>query len=130
MRTNELFHCYANEHVAAAAIACIGGTFERRVASAARKAGLTSGAYIVELLKEFDRRASPKRRKLLERGMDRHDMPILAGLRHIVETALVGAWEVVKPEHGGGRKTLALRVDWASPAAVYRKSVDREARVH
>ena len=93
MRTNELFRSCANEHVAAAALACIGGALEKRVVVAARRAGLSSGAFVARLVADYDRKASPKRRKSLEQGMFRHQMPILAGLRHVVQVALEGAWD-------------------------------------
>ncbi len=93
MRTAELFRTCANEYVAAAALACIGGRLERRVAAAAHRADLSVGAYVARLVADYDRMASPRRRKLLEMGMLRHDTPLLAGLRHVVETALEGAWD-------------------------------------
>ena len=93
MRTTELFRSCANEYVAAAALACIGGRLERRVAVGARRAGLSVGAFVAELVTNYDRKASPNRRRILEMGMVRHDTPLLAGLRHVVETALDGAWD-------------------------------------
>src|SRR5208282_6132950 len=93
MRTNELFRSCANEHVAAAALACIGGPLEKRVAVAARRAGLSSGAFVARLVADYDRKASPMRKKSLEKGMFRNQMPILAGLRHVVQVALEGAWD-------------------------------------
>lgn len=96
MRTTELFRTCANEHVAAAALACIGGKLERRVTAAARRAGLPAGAFVVELVADYDRKASPNCRKALEMGMVRQDMPILAGLRHVVEMAMEGAWEAAR----------------------------------
>jgi hypothetical protein len=99
MRSTELFRSCANEHVAAAAMACIGGALEKRVAIAARRTGLTPGAYIVRLVAEYDRKASPTRRNILERGMFRQDMPILAGLRHVVELGLEDASDA-EASHG------------------------------
>ncbi len=93
MRTTELFRSCANEYVAAAALACIGGRLERRVALAARRADVSIGAFVARLVVDYDRKASPRRRKTLEMGMIRHDTPLLAGLRHVVETALDGAWD-------------------------------------
>ncbi len=91
MRSTELFRSCVNEHVAAAAMACIGGALQKRVAVAARRAGLTPGAYIVRLVAEYDRKASPNRRNSLEMEMFRQDMPILAGLRQVVESGLEDA---------------------------------------
>ncbi len=93
MRSNELFRSCANEHVAAAALACIGGPLEKRVAIAAQRAGLSSGAFVARLVADYDRKASPGRRKSLEKGMFRNQTPILAGLRHVVQVALEGAWD-------------------------------------
>jgi hypothetical protein len=94
MRTTELFRSCANEHVAAAAMACIGGKLHKRVEVAARDAGLSNGAYVAQLVADYDRKASPRRRKYLEKGMGSDPMPILAGLRHVVESALEGEWDV------------------------------------
>jgi hypothetical protein len=94
MRSTELFRSCANEHVAAAALACIGGTLQKRVIAAARRAGLSTGALVARLVADYDRKAGPKRRKSLEQGMFRHQMPILAGLRHVVHVALEGEWDI------------------------------------
>ena len=94
MRTTELFRSCANEHVAAAAMACIGGKLHKRVEVAARDAGLSKGAYVAKLVADYDRKASPRRRKYLEKGMVSDPMPILAALRHVVESALEGEWDV------------------------------------
>jgi hypothetical protein len=93
MRTTELFRSCANEHVAAAAMACIGGKLHKRVEVAARCAGVSNGAYVARLVADYDRKASPRRRKHLEQGMGGDPMPILAGLRHVVESALEGEWD-------------------------------------
>jgi hypothetical protein len=113
MRSTELFRSCANEHVAAAALACIGGTLEKRVTFAARCAGLSRGAFVVRLVADYDRKAGPKRRKSLEQGMTRHQTPILAGLRHVVHVALAGDWDV--PAARSGRAVKALedgRIHW------------------
>jgi hypothetical protein len=105
MRTTELFRSCANEHVAAAAMACIGGKLHKRVADAARHAGLSSGAYVARLVADYDRKASPMRRKHLEKGMGCDPMPILAGLRHVVESALEGEWDVAAPKPDVSERT-------------------------
>lgn len=123
MQTTELFRTCANEYVAAAALACIGGRLERRVAAAARRADLSIGAYVARLVADYDRKASPRRRKSLEMGMLRHDTPLLAGLRHVVETALEGAWDGVLdmvPEYARARGALMARgasspFSWSAP---------------
>ena len=123
MRTTELFQTCANEYVAAAALACIGGRLERRVAAAARRADLSIGAYVARLVGDYDRKASPRRRKTLEMGMLRQDTPLLAGLRHIIETALEGAWDGAfdgAPDYSRTPASLAMRAHaphfpWSAP---------------
>ncbi len=70
----------------------------KRVEAAARRAGVSSGVYVARLVADYDRKASPKRRKYLEQGMGGDPMPILAGLRHVVESALEGEWDVAAPK--------------------------------
>lgn len=94
MRTTELFRTCANEHVAAAALASLGGRLRRRVTTLARRDGLSTGCLVAALIAEYDRRASIGRRRELEAQMKGGDMPLLAGLRHVLETALISAWEV------------------------------------
>ena len=123
MRMNELFRTCANEHVAAAALACIGGAFERRIAAAARRSGLTAGAMATRLLEEFDHKASPKLRAWLEGAMEGQDMPILAGLRRALETVLEGGWD------GMGVVNRGPGVYRFAPAAL-RASRSGERRLH
>ncbi len=121
MRTTELFRSCSNEHVAAAALACIGGSLEQRVETAARRAGLSRGALIVRLLCDFDRKADPKRKKTLEQGMSTNEMPILAGLQQVVETALEGAWDGAEVRRETRPEKFANpRVFWSGGAAVLR----------
>jgi hypothetical protein len=111
MGSKELFRSCANEHVAAAALACVGGTLHRRVTAAARRVGLSSGAYVSSLLADYDRKASPHRRRHLEQGMRCAPMPILAGLRHVVETALDGEWDVASEVVPSEAETTTL-ITW------------------
>jgi hypothetical protein len=93
MDSSELFRSCANEHVAAAALLSLGGALVGRVDVAALPAGLTRGALVASLVAEYDRKASPALRRQLLRAMRRAQMPILAGLRHVLEVALRGAFE-------------------------------------
>jgi hypothetical protein len=123
MRTSELFRTCANEHVAAAALACIGGKLQRRVAAAARNAGVPAGALVARLAADYDRKASPLRRKMLETGMVRSEMPILTGLRHVVETALEDAWDATRDiarAEAGAMEQRRLRWE-AGPRALLRR---------
>lgn len=123
MRTSELFRTCANEHVAAAALACIGGKLQRRVAAAARNAGVPAGAFVARLAADYDRKASPLRRKMLETGMVRSEMPILTGLRHVVETALEDAWDATRDiarAEAGAMEQRRLRWE-AGPRSLLRR---------
>ena len=93
MDSSELFRTCANEHVAAAALMSLGGALVARVDGAALPTGQTRGALVAGLVAEYDRKASPALRKQLVRAMGRAQMPILAGLRHVLEVALRGAFE-------------------------------------
>ena len=91
----ELFRTCANEHVAGRRL----GLYRRKAAEARAPCAAQSGpACRPALLSRACRRnmigrQGQARRKSLEMGMFRHEMPILAGLRHVVETALEGAWD-------------------------------------
>jgi hypothetical protein len=68
------------------------------------------------LVTDYDRKASPGRRKILEIGMLRHDTPLLAGLRHVLETALEGAWEgALGVAHDHSRTPASLAIRGRSP---------------
>lgn len=133
MRSIELFRTCANEHVAAAALACIGGKLQKRVAAAAQSAGLPPGAMVARLVAEYDRKAGPARRKILEMGMVRHEMPILAGLRHVVETALEGAWDASRDMARNARAGLDERrqLRWeAGPRGLLRGDLEFKSLCH
>jgi hypothetical protein len=120
MRTSELFRTCSNEHVASAALACIGGALQRRVESAARRAGISRGEYVVHLLLDYERKADLKRKKALQLGMDQHEMPILAGLQHVVEIALEDAWDGEARREEGAKQLIDPRLIWTGAAAVLR----------
>jgi hypothetical protein len=130
MRTTELFRSCSNEYVAAAALACIGGALERRVEAAARSAGLSRGAYVVRLLLDYDRKAGPKHKKSLEQGMCLNEMPILAGLRHVVETVLEDAWDAAEARREA--RAAARTMDGVDPSVLWSggAAVLRDGSVH
>jgi len=109
MDSGELFRTCANEHVAAAALLCVGGALVARIDTVALSDGLTRGAQVARFLAEYDRRASPALRKRLVRAMGRAQMPLLTGLRHVLEVALRGAFE------SAPRRALYCR--WRPPVA-------------
>lgn len=93
MESSELFRSCANEHVAAAALLSLGSALMARIDRAAEPTGATRGALVASLVAEYDRKASPALRKQLLRAMSCAQMPILAGLRHVLKVALSGAFE-------------------------------------
>ncbi len=84
----DLIHSCSNEHVAQAAVACIGGHFAERVRYVAGKNGLNAGRFVAIVVRNFARRASNETREALCRKVAGADQPLLHGLRHVVEPAL------------------------------------------
>ena len=128
MRSIELFRTCANEHVAARRARL----YRREAAEArggcgARARACSPGAMVARLVAEYDRKAGPARRKILEMGMVRHEMPILAGLRHVVETALEGAWDASRDMARNARAGLdeRRRLRWeAGPRGLLRGDLE------
>jgi len=87
MLSNEILRTCNNEHIAAA-LGCIGGVLEHRVARAAQEEGLTSGAYVARVVRAFPQKTGPAGLSCLQQRINGDEMPILAGLAMIVETAL------------------------------------------
>lgn len=83
----ELIRSCSHEKVADAALASIGLGFQRKIASVARADGLSSGAYAASVVRAFARAASERDWSELAARIEGADMPILTGLRHIVETS-------------------------------------------
>jgi hypothetical protein len=88
MLSNEILRTCNNEHIAAAALGCIGGALEHRVARAAQAEGLSNGAYVARVVRAFPQKTGPAGLSCLQQRIDGDEMPILAGLALIVETAL------------------------------------------
>ncbi|MCW2285976.1 hypothetical protein M2323_003813 [Rhodoblastus acidophilus] len=116
MDSSELFRSCANEHVAAAALMSLGGALVERIDRAALPIGVTRGAFVANLLAEYDRKASPELRKQLVRAMSRAQMPILAGLRHVLQVALRGAFEPA-PRRASYCRWRPPVLNWAAESA-------------
>jgi hypothetical protein len=108
MEAKELFRTCANEHVAAGALLSLGGALLRRIDAAASSAEVSRGALAAGLVVEYDRKASPAMRRQLMRSMRRAQMPILAGLRHVLDASLRGVFDVAP------RRSRFCR--WSPPA--------------
>jgi hypothetical protein len=118
MEASELFRSCANEHVAAAALLCLGGALVGRIDRAALPSGLTRGAQVARLVEEYERKASPAMRRQLLRGMSRAEMPILAGLRHVLDAALNQAFDIA-PRPSRHPKWRSPSLNWGSEALAF-----------
>ena len=88
MLLGEIIKTCSHEKVAQAAVASIGADFQQRVERAARERGLRTGIFVALAVRCFGRTAGDEEWADLARAMERKDMPILSGLRHILEATL------------------------------------------
>jgi hypothetical protein len=84
----ELIRSCSHEKVAEAAVASIGPGFRRLIADASAARHMSIGAYTSTCVKHFAREAEDHDWQELAGHVEGADMPILAGLRHILETSL------------------------------------------
>lgn len=91
MSIEEIVHTCSNEKVAQAAVASLGFDFASRVQTEAESHGVTMGAFVARIVREFGDAADAGERKAVYRAMDRADQPILSGLRLILEGRLRAA---------------------------------------
>jgi len=126
MEASELFRSCANEHVAAAALLCIGGALVSRIDKAALPAGVTRGALVARLVGDYERKASPALRRTLMRGMSRSETPILDGLRHVLDCALGGMLDLA-PHRMRRPQWRAPTLTWVAEAAPFASAAPRHA---
>ena len=86
----ELIKSCSHEKVAEAAVLSIGPAFHRRIALLAGATSQTPGAFAADLVRRFADDASEAEWEALEEVISGRDMPILCGLRWIVETMIEG----------------------------------------
>lgn len=84
----DILHSCADEGIAAAAVASIGGPFAAAVRAEAGRAGLSVGALTASLVAGFARDASERDWRELSAAMAGVDHPVLAGLQAMAERAL------------------------------------------
>lgn len=84
----ELIRTCSNPNVAGAALASSGCVLRVRAGLISRAFGLGEGEYIASLVREFAVGACDEEWDALEQAMRGQDMPLIAGLRFIVESAL------------------------------------------
>ena len=88
MVAREIVSTCSNPHVARAALASIGGDFARRFERDAANRNLSSGIFASRLVRHFVRRAGDSDWEGVGEVTRGADMPILSGLRYILERAL------------------------------------------
>lgn len=88
MLRDELIRTCSHASVARAAIASIGCPLKERVDLLAGVHGLDRGTYVAGLVRQFAADADMADWARLDRAMYQQDMPLLAGLRFILETML------------------------------------------
>ena len=84
----EIVKTCSHAKVAKAAVASLGKEFSGRVGSMAHRRGVETGAFAAQVVLEFDRRAGASQRRDVEQAVRHADMPLLVGLRRILEEAL------------------------------------------
>jgi hypothetical protein len=99
MIVREIVITCSNPHVARAAVASIGGDFARRFSRDAADRNLSSGLLASRLVKHFARRADESDWENVDEATRGADMPILSGLRYILERGLELVDE--EPRRGG-----------------------------
>lgn len=99
----EIIRTCSHEKIAEAAVLSIGASFRDRVVLLASTAGMPAGAYVAGLVADFEEEAGERDVEALRRATSGSDMPVLDGLRWIVEFMLDGR-SGAGTESGGGRR--------------------------
>ena len=88
MLQGEIIRTCSYEKVAEAAVLSIGVSFRQRMSLLAATNGQSTGAYVAALVRRFEEEAGPREMQALSLAIAGADMPVLAGLRWIIETML------------------------------------------
>ncbi|HMN71822.1 MAG TPA: hypothetical protein PKA55_08125 [Rhodoblastus sp.] len=88
MVIQDIMNSCANEKVAEAAVASIGGAFARRVRETAKRRGVRPGALAASAVLRFRSSAQAPEFEALKQVVAGEDLPLLRGLAFIVEPAL------------------------------------------
>lgn len=84
----DLLHSCADPCVARAALASIGGAFAERVRKHAEARDMSAGLFAARAVAGFARRADEVELAALERAIAGADLPLLEGLRAILDEAI------------------------------------------
>ena len=120
MILREIVTTCSNPHVAGAALASIGGDFERGFARDATSRNLSTGALASRLVRAFVCRADDSDWDSLVEVTRGAEMPVLTGLRHLLERAREideGAWRggLHKPTPA---RSLSAKPECGSPGGI------------
>ena len=88
MLVADILHSCTHEHVAAAAVASIGGDFAAAMRSEAERSGLSVGALTASLVSAFTTAATERDWRQLTEAMAGEDHALLCGLRTVAERML------------------------------------------
>jgi hypothetical protein len=108
MIVREIVVTCSNPHVARAAVASIGGDFARRFCRDAANRRLSTGLLASRLVSHFARRADDVDWEGVDEATRGAEMPILSGLRYILERGIDGGDDDSLPD-----EDLPFR-DWSS----------------
>ncbi len=86
----EIIRTCSHEKVAEAAVLSVGPAFRDRIALLAAASGMRSGGFVASLVHRFRDEASDAEMDGLDRVIAGSDMPILEGVRWIVDVMLDG----------------------------------------
>lgn len=88
MIISEIVKSCSHHEVAYAALVCIGEEFRKEVEKAAYDSGLTPGVFVATSVRRFQETAREADWKGLRKAVEHAEMPVLKGLRYILETTL------------------------------------------
>ena len=88
MKLRLLIHTCSNEHVARAAVRSLGGELAARVAREADRCGKSVGAYVADILRDFERSSDLTVWGQAERSSRDADQPLLAALYFVLDHTL------------------------------------------
>jgi len=114
MIVREIIATCSNPHVACAAVASIGGDFARRFTRDAADRKLSSGHLASRMVRDFARSGDDRVWDEVDEAMRGADMPILSGLRVILE-------------HSLETNADAAHLDWSVPGGARSRQQDWQA---
>ena len=88
MLISDILHSCGNERVAEAAVVSIGGEFAGRLHMLAGRCDLSVGDLVGRLVRRFATGATERDWRFVTSAMDGEDLPILCGLRAIIDSVM------------------------------------------